>query len=319
MATSLNVKMGDSFPSQLSGSKMAGANLSGNSKSRVEKWELKMSLIQLLLLWGVFFALTIAIFFVGYYAGREQGQKLALEDHDVPAIRLPISQTAAIPETTPSLPVNVNVNQAPSQEQPTSPVASTASGVLNPFVESNLKQDAARNQKEEPRAGEKPKLDFTQAAANVVNQESAAREPAPAPALERSKPEERSTLSALETKRPATSPPVLSRKAETSKALSAEKPKKTEDDVRKTEKTQPPSAKGWFVQLSATDTRSEATAVARRAQAKGFPVTTKEARVNGILYFRVLVGPFTSKNSAEDTRAKIGHGMGGVNPFVKNY
>jgi len=65
-------------------------------------------------------------------------------------------------------------------------------------------------------------------------------------------------------------------------------------------------SKGWYVQVSAADENSKAFAVARKLRAAGLSAYIHRAIVNNRLYFRVLVGPYSSSARAEATRGRVG-------------
>lgn len=56
---------------------------------------------------------------------------------------------------------------------------------------------------------------------------------------------------------------------------------------------------GWFAQVAAPRKMQDATSLAGRLKASGFPVIIEAARVRGEEYFRVIVGPEQNKQQAE--------------------
>ena len=97
--------------------------------------------------------------------------------------------------------------------------------------------------------------------------------------------------------------------------------KKVEASVEKPEKsqsvTQPVRGK-WYVQVAATETKSEAQNLASKLRAAGHKVAQQEARVNGKTFTRVMVGPFSERDAAEASRKKV-KALGGLasDPIVK--
>lgn len=57
--------------------------------------------------------------------------------------------------------------------------------------------------------------------------------------------------------------------------------------------------RGWFAQIVAPRTQSEAEIIAGKLKASGFPVIVENAMVRGEEYFRVLVGPEDNRQQAE--------------------
>jgi cell division septation protein DedD len=105
---------------------------------------------------------------------------------------------------------------------------------------------------------------------------------------------------------PVTSPPALSAKSG------------PEPDTATTSSAEPRTAGGAFiVQVTAMRTRQDAESVVRVLRGRGYHallVPPQHAHAKDILY-RVQVGPFASRESAEKTLAKLKHD--GFKPFIR--
>jgi hypothetical protein len=78
--------------------------------------------------------------------------------------------------------------------------------------------------------------------------------------------------------------------------------KKVEFSVEQTLSIRKSSTKtlqeGWYCQVLASQTQSDSQSIAQKLRASGFPVVLEEAIVNGKSYFRVLVGPESTREMA---------------------
>jgi len=69
---------------------------------------------------------------------------------------------------------------------------------------------------------------------------------------------------------------------------------------------------GWYVQVAADTSREEAGKRHQQAQAKDLPVQLQRTIVNGVEYYRTLVGPYSTKVVAKTKRQSVE-----VESFVK--
>ncbi len=65
-------------------------------------------------------------------------------------------------------------------------------------------------------------------------------------------------------------------------------------------------SKGWYAQIAAPKKLQDASELAQKLKASGFPVVIETARVRGEEYFRVIVGPETARPQAEAMVKQLG-------------
>ncbi|MCC6220099.1 MAG: SPOR domain-containing protein [Deltaproteobacteria bacterium] len=66
-----------------------------------------------------------------------------------------------------------------------------------------------------------------------------------------------------------------------------------------------PLASGWYVQVAAKTSDAEAMGLSKRVGNLGLSTTVEQATVKGTRYYRVLVGPFKSREGAQSAERKI--------------
>jgi cell division septation protein DedD len=118
-----------------------------------------------------------------------------------------------------------------------------------------------------------------------------AREPAkPAPAASDTKAESQrgvaaSSVAAVKVEAP--------KKVDEPKSVALESPSEKSPFLRRT------LGKGWYAQVLAASTIGEAETVARKLKASGFAVVIEATKVQGAAYYRIVVGPETSRSQAQ--------------------
>ena len=79
-------------------------------------------------------------------------------------------------------------------------------------------------------------------------------------------------------------------------------------------------ASGLFVQVGAPDSFAKAQSMVTNLKARGITAAIRDASVNNKLHYRVLVGPFSSRDSAQNAKNQvIKSGVALGEPFIKNY
>ena len=75
---------------------------------------------------------------------------------------------------------------------------------------------------------------------------------------------------------------------------------------------------GWYVQLSAETEEGIALSNTESLRQSGYPAHIQEADVNGVHYFRVLIGPFPDRSKAK-AAAPVAESTGFADgkPFVR--
>jgi cell division septation protein DedD len=80
---------------------------------------------------------------------------------------------------------------------------------------------------------------------------------------------------------------------------------------------QDPTA-GWYVQLAASNSGSEASDLGKKLKARGLSPTIQKTKVKNVMYSRVLVGPYPNRVAALDDQQKIkSWGISKGEPFLR--
>jgi len=318
-----------------------------------ERWEVRLGLGQLIILWSVIAGTMIMVFLFGLYAGREQGVQSALEGSADAAARLPIAN--AVPPSDVAPPTDVatgasdessaepvagilkSLEQSPPATRPAgsdgSPETIAANDTANDTEKAlqqipDTQQSAAALTHETvehvtPKAEAAPPLGTIDIAtrksdraplddeiAALVGDESSSHQKGTTLADKaksaESKEEKNAKAKAIELplktaeveKPKPQQKPIEPAKVETAKADSGK------GESVKTVKAGS-QAPGWYLQVAAARTSQEANAVAKKLQVGGLKPTIETAEVNGSTYFRVVLGPYASKNAAAATRKSV--------------
>lgn len=284
--------MGTSLKPRLSTARFS--SMGEMEKEVPEKWSVRLSLAQLLVLWTVVAIAMLAVFFTGLYAGRDQGLKIALEEHGAPAIRFPVAAVIA-------------------EKADLSP----PSGIINPLAKLT---DSPAQQSSSADGNERLAFDFTtvskpaavaSSSAPAIGETNSSQQNSATKRTEVPGSQESSKVSPHE-------PPMVAKAQQHSADLKDGRASPTRGKIPST--TELPVPKGWFVQLAATDSKVEAIQLASRLKSSGTQAVVREAKVADSQYYRVLVGPYSSKESADKSmkqllKLKVSKGQ----PFVKNY
>lgn len=252
-----------------------------------ERWNIRLSLGQVVVLWSVLAGMMVMVFLFGVWAGREQGIKLALEEHGGQGARLP----APLPQAMAGSP-------------------GEASRTTREVVDEAVEESALALSDEAippPVATDEMEIDF-RPDAGLADSDEAAPENGGAAAL-----------AALEGADEAPLKPGkkfgLDLPADTAAGAKAATPPKGPATVISSRDIAP----GWYVQVAAARALPDAQAMAGKLS--GLPVESRieEAKVGGATYYRLLAGPATDKDGALKTaqvikRAKVAQGE----PFVKH-
>ena len=191
---------------------------------------------QVVVLWSIMAGLLVMCFLFGFYAGRQQGLKVAFEQYSGQAARIPIVD----------------------------PVASQHS------VNRLLPDVSEKDLKASDIAEEESQFDFS-AEGKVAPTRS---QPAPV------------TVSVADKSPSANDSVATAPKSSGSGAVSG-------------------VAAGWYVQIAATKTSTEADGVVEKIAKHSYSAHIDSAQVGTRLFYRVLVGPYASRAEAEKQRGII--------------
>jgi len=280
-----------------------GTNTQGNpTESQANAgWEIRLSLGQLLVLWSVVAGTMLMVFLFGLYAGREQGVQAALEGSSGEAMRLPVANDAGAlkADTSPLASLSDAPSAAPIDTE-AHKVSETAPSIAHDEAPATAPKDS-----EIALAGLNPEKTGTSSAPVKAEVQDSALG---------NKVEKVAKATVLETK-----PSSAEIATESAPALSSEKL------LTKAEKNEAPKtvragslSPGWYLQVAAARTSKEATGIGRKLRAAGLAAVVESAEVKGAAYYRVVLGPYASKDAAWNMRkAALASNAAKGEPFLK--
>ena len=310
---------------------------------------MRLTISQVLVLWSVVAGVMVLVFFFGLYAGREQGLEAALEEYRQFGARIPIANPQAISDarsnsSTPS------AGAVSSSGQPQAMAALNASPMIPSselaLLESSGKLPAGSakttaaagpantGSSATGASGNKAELfDFTEEGKMSKPQavKENAAQPAKAAELELFKEQNSKAQEAAAKKAAAaqekeeTAARVKAAKESEKAAAETAKAKATDAKLadgrsaeKAAEKTAPEPAAGWYVQVAATRDQSQASDVVDQSRRQGFTTVIEVASVRDSRYYRVLIGPYETRelalNAKSETKRKS---LSRTEPFLK--
>lgn len=289
-----------------------------NRKS-LKAWEVRLELPQCIVLVGAVTGAMACAFYLGFFSGRQLGLESALQTSQVNLARLPIvpalTDEQIADEVASDVYAKLNADKvlppaagAESGKAPDVPDLSTirkttiddglglvpagteGAGVVEPGPPAES-VSAVKGREGEKGKGEAPP------APETLDSILAEREKA----LEAAKPAEKAPAPEAVAEKKAEEP-KRSEEGKKAEAPKAEEPKKAEAPaaaLKVDEKKTTSLPRGWFAQVAAPRKHSDATGIAQKLRGSGFPVVVEEANVKGEQYYRILVGPEASKQTAD--------------------
>ena len=272
MAASLNAR-----------SKFSVVSNGDSSANRQESCsrEFRLSLGSLVFIWLLMLVMLVMVFLFGFHAGKQQGFADAYEKQGEHSVRLPIVR-----------PLASAAGKSPSEGL----VAQTF--VQKSPIEKNAKADLANGGQE--RGSEDAAIDFTTAQTLAAKTAANPAESAPGAAGSQASSLAGSRLNGQTAG--AVSPVAAEVQGSTEKKIvgeSEDKQAQKTEGLIPSETTVPP---GWYVQVAATEIEEEAEDVLARLKKMRQNAQVERVIVQKKLYFRVLIGPFGNKQSAEKTK-----------------
>ena len=290
----------------------APGTVGGSTPLQTEPWEMRLSLSQAVIFMSVICGTMTMVFLFGLYAGREQGVNTALEGHSGEAVRLPVANPVVVSENPARLPSDGLVAES---ERNADSLAAHAGNRAEDAIQANvvpptttgaaeLSANAARGKREELTPKSEQKIDFSPASkesASVAGLESESAK-AVAPVVADTAPKN--------------AEPV----AKSAKDKDKTKTKIADDAKPEQVKTVRSSAivPGWYLQIAATRTSSDANAMLKKLQSKGLKPTLEAAEINNAVYYRIIIGPYPTKEATASARkAAIAAKAAKGEPFLK--
>lgn len=264
---------------------------SRSQNAEASAWEVRLRLGQVVVLWALTGGLLLAAFLFGVFAGRRQGVQIALDSYGREGLRLPIVNPVS-PDTE-----SREVYQGISQPQ----------GAATRVAPEN-----------------EQKVDFSTKTSLTALQQSAAEPAASTKADAKEKP----TAAPRSASTPAVSPESgvavfgnasLSKDA---KGASAAEAKSSETTSVASSPTSNPEkialGEGWYVQVAAAKTLAESVTLTNKLKALNYAAKLDEAHVKDVTYYRILVGPYPSRETSMDVREKISRArVSRGEPFIR--
>lgn len=266
----------------------------------------RMSRSQLVVSWSVVGMMLVVVFLFGFYAGRKQGVELALTEQSVPRLRLPVESPKARAALS-SVAVVAEPNQATTTKFD---FTDSRPDSLNVAASGSTVSDTAGLAPKSP-VNTDPSAGFVGKAANEISVEAIDQKKEIVKTIESVDQSLAERVGKVELS------PAL--KVTSSDSLPAKKviPAQVKLPLVRNSGLQ---ASGLFVQVGAPDSFSKAQAMVSKLRSKGIMAAIRDASVNNKQHYRVLVGPFSSRDSAQDAKNQViksGVAMG--EPFIKNY
>lgn len=291
------------------------------NKGNPRKPEIRLSIIQVIILAGFCLGCMAASYILGLITGQRAGYQTAFSNNLAATAKIPLSSVVAgkIPsEAVTDVYKNLDSTSASFTPTPAS-LAQAPAPELAPIEKISASAVSASASNPDTLAPnpllEKPKATTPQPEANQVWAAKAGTESA--------KSAEKSTLANVkvdegseeedlspldrqiekklaEPKATATPTNTEKEKAAKEKALK-EKLEKEKAEKEKKEKISEPQknvSKGWYAQVAAPKELKDADAIAAKLRRSGFRVVIESAEVRGENYYRLLVGPEKSQEQA---------------------
>jgi cell division protein FtsN len=296
----------------------------------------RMSKPQLLIAWSVVGVMLVVVFLFGFYSGRRQGVELALTEQSVPRLRLPVeapkaraalSSTPIVSDSNPasvttkfdftdtkpdSFAVNGDESATetiilePKSESKAEPAAGFVAKAANEVIPAVEQKNEVITAPDQSLAERVAKVELSPTLGNSVAVEKATKIEKVEPKIEVATVKE--TKSPVVSQKPSSAESKLATTAPAKKAITPPS------------KTSSASVSGLYVQVGAPDSFTKAQSMVSRLKARGITAAIRDASVNNKLHYRVLVGPFSSRDSAQSAKNQViksGVAMG--EPFVKNF
>jgi cell division septation protein DedD len=290
---------------------------SSTEKPPIRSWRLQLSLLQVSVLLGIVMGSMVCAFFLGFLSGRAAGLEGALASTASHLAKLPIMPPLGTEEEAIDAEKEVyeNLNKekklSPPEEPSTVGVKTPDEGLsgiqkveigeseLPPSQRKDTENLFGDDEQVEP-VPTASKAKTASTLGELIEEEKRKN------IIEESEADKRlseavSRIGDAEKRTPTAVPTLQLRLKTEEKKAATPSPKQSsstpqnEGDIR-TSSTPP---RGWFAQVVAPKTASDAAGVAKKLRAAGFPVFIEKTEIKGELYYRVLVGPETNRELAD--------------------
>ncbi len=316
------------------------------SSSHAPQWEVRLSFWQLFTAWAVIAGGMVGVFFFGLIAGQEGGLKQALEDQAKQIVRLPVEplsedvehgideadlglggnfegeklDLATLHKSQPNNATPEKKGESPAEvfdfrENRVSPPKTLRerAGTLDTKTEKVESAGFAAKSVAEAQKGDLTQTSRAKLAdVETKKNEQAKIDSAPVTSNQAALELKKENVAHLEK---LTDNLLDKTPKEQSQPIGSQVTKKTSsaDTAPKLQTTA-----GWYIQLSAEQTREKAQVSVKRLSQSGFNAQVQDAKVKNAHYFRVLVGPYRERKAAESALIKIKQlALSKGEPFLK--
>ncbi len=281
------------------------------------KWEIRLNILQLLLLWFILAAAIVGVFFVGLIVGQDHGLQTALNEQAKQLLRFPVDVP---PERVTN---DISENDVAEVDKLASVKTPESATRRAPVIEQKTEVVTSVSPPETPAKDVREIVPPTAAKSVVAGfnalpagEELKPVERAPAKSDEQIKIGDTRNEAAEEqddegaSAQEATPPPIATTAPEREQKVI------TAGTARDNSLAEPTS--GWYVQVSAAKSKQEALSIRDRLEATGVPSRIQQAQVKNVLYYRVLAGPYSERKQVEAALSRIkGLPMTRGEPFIK--
>lgn len=299
-----------------------------------QPWKIQLSLGQLVVTWSILCGIMVMVFLFGVSSGKEQGIKLALDKQGNQLIRLPINRQISSTQSVPESPSSATKQ---SEHQ-------LASGVANQLLSEEqigeVRNNLAPNEitfdfSPQPIGNKntvKPSSEVGSSAGSSTGSSYLAKPAADASLFVDTLNNKTSSAVTIDPQKNGSRPKSsgIQKSAIESNAVTQvgtqDEDYRAQPDAsaKKTSQSLPEldskkESPGWYVQLLASPLSRDAQVLVTKAKKLGYPVQISQARVNGVLYYRVTSGPYPTRHIADAKMNRLrALGIAKGTPFLKH-
>lgn len=286
-----------------------------------ERWEVRLTLSQLIILIGVMTGCLAISFYLGFFSGKQVGAAGAMESSLATLPKVPITGEAAPGETTPDAAeeavsdvyAKLKASGASKEnslvELPMPAVEAIKEADSNVTAEGEKMLQESLEVVEPPVVGTPPAKKAAALSDPWSVEAPTAKKKTIDDVLDQSGAEKREVAAPAETsaqvltvaptkapEKPTLAPTVAP--TPTPKMTPTLKSTPVPTKASGAAISQGVKEKGWYAQVAAPKSKTEADALASKLRSNGFRVAIETAQVKGDQYYRILVGPEDNKDQA---------------------
>ena len=297
------------------------------AKKPHERWEVRMALSQIVILIGVITGCLAISFYLGFFSGKKVGASAAMNSALLTLPKVPITGEVAAGEnagdTTEDAVSDVYAKLKSSGTQKGNSVVELPMPAVEAIKEADAvtkegekslhdsleaveppqpKEEVQKSQALSDPWGAEPQAPKKKTIDEVLNDSGAAPIH---PSKEKEKEVAPTVVATIVPTIPPTAVPVkptataVPKNTPTPKATPTPAPTKAPVKTVGADISQGVKERGWYAQVAAPKTKSEADGLAGKLRSNGFRVSIETANIKGDDYYRILVGPEDNRGQAE--------------------